>query len=315
MRPQRWGVRSRDRRAGSTTTARPRCRNFREAMRWHSESFGFQNTSYTTYPSPEQIRADWSLPVTPRQVSDDPWGDGFSIVPVELDWRTEGGVAYWNSATGVKITHFPVIHCRKGSIGYKLEWKGLSMMYTSDTKPEKVCVRQASGGKPIDVFIHEMIVPPEIWAMQAAHMPAPDYSNPTYVATVERIRRAGQFAHAAGGLRLPADLIDPQPRLVATHFPSQTTVHCAMNSVGKVRPTSAVREKLTFSFDRMLISVNHRTGAIRQRRAATLDFGSSPLVWIDPTKKLAPPKYADPYMQLERLDEYKPSDGYCDTGY
>ena len=35
------------------------------------------------------------------------------------------------------------------------------MMYTSDTKPEKVCVRQASGGKPIDVFIHEMIVPPD----------------------------------------------------------------------------------------------------------------------------------------------------------
>ena len=65
----------------------------------------------------------------------------------------------------------------------------------------------------------------------------------------------------------------------------------------------------------MLISVNHRTGAIRQRKAATLDFASSPLVWIDPAKKLAPPKYADPYMQLEWLDEYKPSDGYCDTGY
>jgi hypothetical protein len=30
---------------------------------------------------------------------------------------------------------------------------------------------------------------------------------------------------------------------------------------------------------------------------------------------LSPPKYADPYMQLERLEEYKASDGYCETGY
>ena len=112
--------------------------------------------------------------------------------------------------------------------------------------------------------------------------------------------------------------IDPQPRLaVATHFPvADDTVHCAMNSVAQYVPDiGGLGEKLTFSFDRMLISVNHRTGAIRQRKAATLDFGSSPLVWIDPTKKLAPPKYADPYMQLERLEEYQPSDGYCDTGY
>jgi hypothetical protein len=38
-------------------------------------------------------------------------------------------------------------------------------------------------------------------------------------------------------------------------------------------------------------------------------------VWIAPTQQRAPPTDADPYMQLERLDEYKPSDGYCDTGY
>jgi ribonuclease Z len=29
------------------------CRNFREAMRWHTESFSFQNTSYRDYCSPE----------------------------------------------------------------------------------------------------------------------------------------------------------------------------------------------------------------------------------------------------------------------
>jgi len=29
---------------------------------------------------------------------------------------------YDNKDTGVKITFFPVIHARKGSVGYKLEW-------------------------------------------------------------------------------------------------------------------------------------------------------------------------------------------------
>ena len=67
-------------------------------------------------------------------------------MPIELDWRNTGeelgdNVAYWNKDTGVKITHFPVIHCRQGSIGYKLEWTSpdtgetLSMVYSSDTRP------------------------------------------------------------------------------------------------------------------------------------------------------------------------------------
>jgi len=95
-----------------------------------------------------------------------------------------------------------------------------------------------------------------------------------------------------------------------------------MNSVAQYVPDiGSIGERLTFSFDRMLISVNAGTGRIRQRKAATLDFGSSPLTQFDPDKTLAPPKYADvdghpdPYAQLDRREEYQPSDGYCDSGY
>lgn len=301
------------------------CRNLRDAMRWHTESFGFQNTAYTEYPSPAEVQRNWQLPQLPRQVADDPWGDGYALVPVELDWRTEGGVAYWNRDTEVKVTHFPVIHCRQGSIGYKLEWRGLSMIYSSDTKPEKVCVRQASGGAPVDVFIHEMVVPPEIWAMQVAHMPAPDYTKPGFAETVRRMQYVQGSSHTPqGAFGFLLSQIDPRPRLaVATHFPvSDDTVACAMRSVAQYVPDiGALGENLTFSFDRMVISVNARTGRIRQRRAATLDYGSSPLVQIDPGKTLAPPKYADangnpdPYVQLDRREEYQPADGYCDSGY
>ena len=68
-------------------------------------------------------------------MSDDPWGDAYAMVPIELDWSKVGGVAYDNKETGVRITHFPVIHCRKGSIACKLEWNGLSMIFAGDTRP------------------------------------------------------------------------------------------------------------------------------------------------------------------------------------
>ncbi len=146
------------------------CKALRNACRWHSESFSFQKTSYKDYERP--TRKSWGLPVEPVPVGDDDPNDGYALVPIELDWTRYGqkprdNVAYCNRETGVKITHFPVIHCRQGSIGYKLEWNGLSMIYTSDTRPETHSIQQAiNGRKGVDVFIHEMVVPPEVWAMK-----------------------------------------------------------------------------------------------------------------------------------------------------
>ncbi len=111
------------------------CRNLREAMRWHTESFSFLSTGARLPQHP-----DWENWVVPggklELVGDDPMGDGYAMVPIQLDWKNPGGLAYFNQKTGVKITHFPVIHTRKGSMGYKLEWKSLSMVYTSDTRNE-----------------------------------------------------------------------------------------------------------------------------------------------------------------------------------
>lgn len=41
----------------------------RAAMRWHSESFSFQNMSYAGY-DPTSIKALWGLPVDPVPVKD-----------------------------------------------------------------------------------------------------------------------------------------------------------------------------------------------------------------------------------------------------
>jgi ribonuclease Z len=161
------------------------CEHLREACRWHTESFGFIQTGYTPdggWPTPEELQAAWGLPNLPIPVSDDPPNDGYAMIPFELtldNYWAGKNIAYDNKATGVKITYFPVIHARKGSIGYKLEWTPpggdpdsdtLSMIYTSDTKPERLCIEHArNGGKGIDVFIHEMSPAAQVWAMKNAN--------------------------------------------------------------------------------------------------------------------------------------------------
>jgi ribonuclease Z len=126
------------------------------------------------------------LPNRPVPVSDDPPYDGYAMVPFELtldNYAAGNNVAYHNPATGVKVTYFPVIHARKGSIGYKLEWTPpggdpehdtLSMVYTSDTKRESLCIENAvNGGRGVDVFIHGMIVRGHSDTSSARSRPAP----------------------------------------------------------------------------------------------------------------------------------------------
>jgi len=177
------------------------CTYLRKACRWHSESFSFQPTSYPTYKPP--TRESWGLPVDPVPVENDAPNDAYALVPIELDWTKYGekwrdNVAYHNKTTGVKITHFPVIHTRKGSIGYKLEWNGLTMIYTSDTKPEIHSRDLAiNKGKGVDVFIHEMIVPPQVWAMKNLHsdeLPNPKSPDLVWTTKVENSSQTPQGA-------------------------------------------------------------------------------------------------------------------------
>ena len=298
------------------------CKNLREAMRWHTESFSFQTTSYEGYPIP--TRQSWGLPCDPRPVGDDPPDDAYALVPIELDWtkygKVEGdNVAYHNPETGVKITHFPVIHCRKGSIGYKIEWNGLSMIYTSDTKPEYHSINQASnGGNGVDVFVHEMAVPAEVWAFKNMGLTEPPDPNlqpqlySTFLKAVDVLKDVQNSSHTPpGAFGYLLSQIQPRPRLtVATHFPvADDTVECARKSVKEYCPWVAVNPdngNITWSFDLMMLRVF--PNQILQRRAVVSDYGFSP-VCQSPPGKTNTPKYhdsngnSDPYAQIDRSME------------
>ena len=314
------------------------CTHLREACRWHSESFSFQTTRYPGYPTKNQIRQMWGLPCKPVPVSDDHWGDAYAIVPIQLNWKKYGkvpgdNIAYCNQTTGVKITHFPVIHCRKGSMGYKLEWwppgkdmrdpaQAITMIYTSDTKPEIHSRNQAiNGGGGVDVFIHEMIIPPNVWAMKYTDpiQPiGPEEPPPSSDPSVQQTAMVQNSSHSPqGAFGYLLSQIHPRPRLtVATHFPvADDTVSCAMNSVQEYFPDTVVYQgndapqeavRITWSFDLMVITASK--DKIVEQRGYVSDFGFAPMVNL-PSGNAFPPKYhdiqgdGDPFAQIDTSTE------------
>lgn len=311
------------------------CKHLREACRWHTESFSFQTTSYTLYQPP--TRADWGLPHEPRPVGNDSDRDAYALIPIELDWTlpSEQCIAYDNPTTGVRITYFPVIHARRGSIGYKLEWNGLSLIFTGDTKPETNSLEQAGNdGKGIDVFIHEMGVPAEIWAMKSMNLNDPNRVPDSAVQQAQMVQNSSHSPQGAFGYMLSR--IHPRPRLtVATHFPTaDDTVACAMRSLQEHGPVymgnntshTADAARVTWSFDRMVITVSK--DRILEQRGAVEEFGfqatyQPPPETYDNPDGFETPKYhyasqtggtaGDPYAQIDTTTAICPCgpDGEC----
>ena len=89
-----------------------------------------------------------------------PIEDGFKLNIHELDYRKNPGIAYQKN--GVKITHFPALHVIDGAISFKLEWNGLSMVWSGDTQPNLYIPQNAKG---VDLLIHETAPDPARYAM------------------------------------------------------------------------------------------------------------------------------------------------------
>ncbi len=64
-------------------------------------------------------------------------------------------------ANGVTITAFPVIHGLHGAVGYRVDFAGLSMVFSGDTHPCWPLVRAAEG---TDLLIHECFPPAAVLA-------------------------------------------------------------------------------------------------------------------------------------------------------
>jgi ribonuclease Z len=98
------------------------CENMRKMLRWHLEEFD-------------------TCPI----------GDGFEIEVTEFDFRKENDVCY--DKDGVTVRHWPRSHGKDGASAYRLDWNGLSFVWTGDGRPDELTAKYAKG---VDVFVTEV---------------------------------------------------------------------------------------------------------------------------------------------------------------
>ncbi len=206
------------------------------------------------------------------------------------------------------------------------------MIYSSDTKPEYNCVEQAiNGGKGIDVFIHEMIVPAQVWMMKNGHMDSLPGLETQGVQFLQMVQNSSHSPQGAFGYLL--SLLEPKPRLtVATHFPAaDDTIGCAMKSVkehcnvyqGMAHPKDGKNPaRITWSSDLMVIKVTKEE--IVELRGEISDYEFCATLNL-PEGEPNPAKYSNadgtgnPYAQIDRSTEILSCEGsncnYREDGY
>ncbi len=108
----------------------------------------------------DRIREAYAWDVASRRSAGLPAAAGDMEV-TEFDYAAPG-VVY--EANGVTITAFPAIHILDGPVSYRLDWNGLSFVYSGDTHPNRWFVEY---GQDADVLVHEsFITVPQLMAKQ-----------------------------------------------------------------------------------------------------------------------------------------------------
>jgi hypothetical protein len=69
----------------------------------------------------------------------------------EFDWKDENGICY--DKNGVTVRHWRRSHAKDGATGYRLDWNGLSFVWTGDGRPDELTAKYAKGA---DVFVTEL---------------------------------------------------------------------------------------------------------------------------------------------------------------
>ena len=98
-----------------------------------------------------------------------PIGDGYEIEVNEFDWKDENGICY--DKNGVTIRHWRRSHAKDGASAYRLDWNGLSFVWTGDGRPDDLTAKYAKG---VDVFVTEIAArsgthqPIQVWTARVS---------------------------------------------------------------------------------------------------------------------------------------------------
>ncbi|WP_461512903.1 guanitoxin biosynthesis MBL fold metallo-hydrolase GntH [Rhizobium mongolense] len=181
-----------------------------------------------------------------------PIGDGYEVEVNEFDFRDDNGVCY--DKDGVTIRHWRRSHTKDGASAYRLDWNGLSFVWTGDGRPDERTLELAKG---VDVFVTE--VQPDTANLQAMKMGMPSVIMST---TIDQ----AHSPHYAVGYMF--DKIQPRLAMV-TH----TTYDEEL--IPEITAGIRVHYKGLFQFGAPdVVVVNVTKDAIWSRKAAIPDSGN-----------------------------------------
>jgi ribonuclease Z len=98
-----------------------------------------------------------------ESMSGHPGQSGAHTITTEVPYDKPAKVYERN---GVKISSFPVIHIMNGAVGYRLDYKGNSVVFSGDTRPSKTLLEACKGG--VDLLIHETFPSAKVFAKKAS---------------------------------------------------------------------------------------------------------------------------------------------------
>lgn len=96
-----------------------------------------------------------------ESMSGHPGQSGAKLVAKEIPYDNPATVYEKN---GVKISSFPVIHLLNGAVGYRLDYRGNTVVFSGDTRP---CLYVVDACEDADLLIHETFPSAKIFAKKA----------------------------------------------------------------------------------------------------------------------------------------------------
>ncbi|MGH9579318.1 MAG: guanitoxin biosynthesis MBL fold metallo-hydrolase GntH, partial [Terriglobales bacterium] len=181
-----------------------------------------------------------------------PAGEGYETEVTEFDFRDDGGICY--DKNGVTVRHWRRSHTMDGASAYRLDWNGLSFVWTGDGKPDELTAKYAKGA---DVFVSEMAVDnPALWALKQG--------SPMFIGafTIDS-------SHSPGyGVGYLTNQVNPRLAL-ATHFSFDHEL--LGEAVAEVR--NFWKGMVTFGIDNTVVNVTKE--AIWIREAAVPDTANT----------------------------------------
>ena len=101
-----------------------------------------------------------------------PIGDGYEVEVNEFDYTDDNGICY--EKNGVTVRHWRRSHNMDGASAYRLDWNGLSFVWTGDGRPDELTIKYA---QDVDVFVTEL--QPDIGKVmeQKSGIPAAIYNS------------------------------------------------------------------------------------------------------------------------------------------